>query len=293
VEAAVGRIEWRAAAIWVAIYVAFQLLGRFIRLPQGTPLWVIVAVVLITTSLFMLLTIRMAAALALPLMERRIAWIALGIGLVCWLGIAAFLGTGLFSFGVRIPRNWHAVRVVLGLTADVARAVAAVGLGALVAGLIRERNILLPAAIFAAFADVMMVYSALGTVHKALQTEKGQKVVGAMSSHTPTVKAGAWASPALSVGMADIVFIGFFIACVVRFGMNLRGTIIAFSVLLTLALVSVAIFGLPVPALAPMALAFLITNYKHFQLSRSEKQAIGVAFALVALVTAGAFILMR
>lgn len=281
----------RAAVLWVAVYVVFQLLGRFLRLPPGTPVWLILLVVLAATTLFMLLTIRLAAALAEALLEPRLALIAAGVGLVCWLLVASSIGTGLFSIGVRIPRGWHVPRLILGQVADVARAFAAVGLGALVAGLIRERNILLPASIFAAFADIMMVN--FGTVHVALQSEKGQKVVSAMSSHTPSVKVGSIAIPSLTVGMADIVFIGFFVACVVRFGMNLRGTLLAFSVLLTAALLAVAIWGLPVPALAPMAFAFLLTNYRHFQLSRSEKQAVGIAFALVALVTAGAFLLTR
>jgi hypothetical protein len=111
-----------------------------------------------------------------------------------------------------------------------------------------------------------------------------------MSSHAPTVRVGEVAIPALTVGMADIVFIGFFVACVLRFDMNLRGTLGAFAVMLTAALLFVSITGAPVPALGPMALAFVAVNFRYFRLSRSELQAMGIAFAVVALLTTGFFV---
>lgn len=272
--------ERRQAAIWIAVYFLFQLAGRLIRLPHGTLGWVVLAVVLASVTLFMLLTILMTSALTRVLMAPRAAIVAIALGLAIWLALAAYLGGG--------KRPLEA-RLLLSQMLDLSRAVAATGIGALVAAFIRDRNILLPAAVFAAFADYLMVN--YGTVHVALRSEKGQQVVSAMSSHAPTVRVGNMAIPALSVGMADIVFIAFFVACVLRFGMNLRGTLVAFAVMLTAALLFVSITGAAVPALGPMALAFVAVNFRYFRLSRSELQAMGIAFAVVALVTTGFFVL--
>jgi hypothetical protein len=38
-----------------------------------------------------------------------------------------------------------------------------------------------------------------------------------------------------------------------------------------------------------MALAFVAVNFRHFRLSKSELQAMGLAFAIVAAVVAGLF----
>jgi hypothetical protein len=276
----VGVTERRQAAIWIAVYFLFQLAGRLIQLPHGTSGWVVLAAVLASVTLFMLLTIMMTSALARVLMAPRAAVIAIAMGLAIWLALAVYLGAG--------KRPMEA-RLLLSQVLDLSRAVAATGIGALVAAFIRDRNILLPAAVFAAFADYLMVN--YGTVHVALHSEKGQQVVSAMSSHAPTVRVGNMAIPALSVGMADIVFIAFFVACVLRFGMNLRGTLVAFAVMLTAALLFVSITGAAVPALGPMALAFVAVNFRYFRLSRSELQAMGIAFAVVALVTTGFFVL--
>ena len=136
---------------------------------------------------------------------------------------------------------------------------------------------------------VREVYSPIGTVHTALQTPHGQRLVRAMSSHVPTPHPSL--AP-LTVGMADYVFLAFFFACVMRFGMNLRATFGALFVALTLSLFFVSYVN-AIPALAPMALAFVAVNFRHFRLSRSEQQAMGVAFGIVLAVVAAMFVLRR
>lgn len=168
---------------------------------------------------------------------------------------------------------------------DIGLALAAAGIGALIAAVIRDPNILLPASVFAAFADYLMVYTSIGIVHTKLQTEQGRQQIGAMSAHVPTPHP---AIAPLTVGMADYVFLAFFFACVYRFGMNERGTFAAFFLALTLSLLFVAYVS-AIPALAPMALAFVAVNFRHFRLSKSELQAMGLAFAIVAAVVAGLF----
>jgi hypothetical protein len=196
----------------------------------------------------------------------------------------------IFSFPLRHPfpaTSW--LRSFLMSLMDIGRAVAAAGIGALIATLIRDPNILLPASVFAAFADYLMVYTSIGTVHQALQTTQGQHHIASMSAPVPTVHPSI---PTLTVGMADYVFLAFFFACVYRFGMNERATFVAFLTLLSLSLLFVPYVS-AIPALAPMALAFLAINFRHFRLSKSELQAMGLAFAIVAAVVAGLFLFVR
>src|SRR5206468_2156030 len=101
----------------------------------------------------------------------------------------------------------------------------AAGIGILFANAIRERNILLPAAVFAAFADYFMVR--YGTVHVALKSQAGQKVIRSMSAGVPRLHPGL---PLLTVGMADFVFLAFFFACVYRFDLHLKRTFVALFV---------------------------------------------------------------
>lgn len=272
----------RVAIVCVGAYAALQLLGRFVRLPAETPWPLILTVVLGAVVGFMVLTIVMTAALTRLWLAPKAALIALVAGVAGWLLLAYAVAPLL---GTKPPQG---ARVVLGLGVDLFRTTAAVGIGALVAALIRDRNILLPAALFAAFADYFMVH--YGTVHVALSTEKGQKLVQAMSAKTPEIKVGGLAIPTLTVGMADIVFIAFFMACAIRLSLNARGTLWAFSAILPAALVYVLITGRSVPALLPMALAFVVVNWRCFRLTGQERRAVVIAAVLVVLATAGFFV---
>jgi hypothetical protein len=278
------RDLWLAALAWIAAYLALQVVGRFVRLPAGTPIPVVLGVVVASVVGFMLLSIAMTAALTRASLAPRAAIVALAGGLALWLGLLLYGGT-LTAGGARPGR---ATALALAQGVDLGRTLAAVGIGTLVAALVRDRNLMLPAAVFAAFADYFMVH--YGTVHQALSSEKGQKLLEAMSSKTPEIRVGGLPIPVLSVGMADIVFIAFFLACAIRLELNARGTLLAFAVILPLALLLVLITGWPVPALMPMALAFVLVNWRYFRLSQEERKAVAIAAGVVALATAGFFI---
>jgi hypothetical protein len=152
--------------------------------------------------------------------------------------------------------------------------------------LIRDRNILLPAGTFAAFADYFMVR--FGTVHHALQSEPGTKLVQAMSAHVPAVHVSLSAT---TMGMADFLFLAFFFACARRFDMNFRGTFVTLTVLLSLLL-----FFMPLlkafPAVAPMALGFVLVNIRYFKLTRAEIHATALVFCLLSGLV-GVFFLLK
>lgn len=282
-EITVRQAPATLAIAGVAAYVVLQVAGRFVRLPVGTPLPLVLTVVVLTWSAFMVATVLMVSALARRWLAPRSALIALAFGIGGWLsliGIAAMLGPA----AAKLPRT---IGLAFGLGSDLTLTVAKVGLGVLVAGLIREPNILLPAGAFAAFADYFMVR--YGTVHVALSTERGQKLFDAVSSKTPAIQATGYQIPVLGIGPADIVFIAFFVACALRLEMASRATIVAFCIVLPIALVS-ALFT-NIPALLPMSVAFIIVNWRAFRLSPEERKSVAIAAGVVALATAGFFLI--
>jgi hypothetical protein len=268
-----------AAWLWLAAYFLFKTGADFLQLPLASPRWMILLAYGISTAAYMLLALAMLAALAsfLKTPKRALASVVLGLG--AW---------GFFAWVLQRRLPLPGMVVAFNLL-DLGRALAAAGVGALVAAMIRDRNILLPASVFMAFADFVVVYNPIGPVHQALQTHHGRQMIRAMSSHVPTPHPSL--AP-LTVGMADYVFLAFFFACVMRFEMNLRGTFVAFFVTLTLTLFFVASVN-AIPALAPMALAFVAVNFRFFRLSRSEIQAMGVAFALILVVVGVLFVMSR
>src|SRR5205823_13989586 len=118
-----------------------------------------------------------------------------GIGALVWLG-SAYLTLMVQRGHISLAHAWP---LELWETfGDVGRICLGAGIGGGAALLIRDRNILLPAGVFAAFADCFMVR--FGTVHHALQSARGMKVISAMSAHVPAVHKSL---PAVTIGMAD------------------------------------------------------------------------------------------
>jgi hypothetical protein len=105
-----------------------------------------------------------------------------------------------------------------------------------------------------------------------------------MSSKVPSLHTGS--EILATVGMADFVFLALFFACVYRFDLYLKRTFVALVILLTAALFFAMRVGV-IPALAPMALAFVAANFRRFKLSRAELQAMVAAGAIVLVLALG------
>lgn len=249
-----GRNEWQSR--WVplgilAAYVLFRWSLAVIQLPDATPRWILLVAAVLSA----------AGAIGLPILGivslvRRppSAAGALGLGaagLAVWLGLAA-------------ARISPGLAPLSGAVQDLGKILAAAGVGVALSAALREPNILLPAGIFAAFADFVVVN--FGTVKHALSSPKGQAMVQAVSAQVPAVHPRI---AALTIGPADFLFLGIFLACAARFGMGVGRTAWILAGVLALSLVLVPLIG-PIPALAPMATAFVVTNWRHFRLSRQE-----------------------
>lgn len=277
-EAAEGDAETSvqgdgAVRVWSALaaYALFRVALEWIRLPAGTPGGALVLASAVVALGSIGLPILVIAALAAVRPSGRVTVLTALAGLALWLAAVA---------GAATAGAWFAP---LGATLqDVGKVLAAGGLGAALGRLIREPNILAPAGVFAAFADFVVVN--FGTVHRALQTEKGQAMVAAVSASIPAIHPRL---TTLTIGPADFLFLGLFLVCAARFQMGLRKNVVLLSVVLAVSLVAVQADVIKaMPALAPMSLAFVIANLRCFRLSRQE-----VISTFVVIVLAGGLFL--
>jgi hypothetical protein len=226
------------------------------------------------------------------------------IGLPAWLMAAVIgarparpaallLGAGgsaaAFGAGVLLPGIPEGLRPAVFAVQDLARTLAAAGFGSLLAGLLREPNILLPAGLFAAFADFVVVR--FGTVKHVLSTPGGRQLVAAVSARVPAIHPGL-PQFGILIGPADFLFLAFFLACAARFELGLTRNAVALSVVLAATLLAVPLLG-SVPALVPMALAFLALNARRFHLTRSEVLASVLVVGLSGALFAGYFLLLQ
>jgi hypothetical protein len=269
--AAAPANAYRLVLATVGAYVLFRGTLAFLRLPLGTP-----DAVLLIASVFVAfgsigLPIAVIAALAHARPSAGQSAFTACAGLALWFGVIGLLVAG---------QRW--LLPVAGTLQDVGKVLAAGGIGILLGGLIREPNILAPAGVFAAFADFVVV--TYGTVHRALQTDKGRAMVAAVSAAVPAIHPKL---EPLTIGPADFLFLGLFLTCAVRFQMGLRRNAILLAVVLAGSLLAVQanLFG-AVPALAPMSITFVAANWRSFRLSKQE-----VISTVVVILVAGTLFL--
>src|SRR5262249_35898844 len=153
-----------SAAVWLGLYMALQIGANYVSPPVRSPA-ALIALALLSNALFIFLALAICASVAYAVRRPVPALVLLAVGGLGW-GLSQKIGTG------------HDPGGMLSTARELYFVIAAVGLGILLANAIRERNILLPAAVFAAFADYFMVH--YGTVHVQLSRGgAGQKVINA------------------------------------------------------------------------------------------------------------------
>ena len=91
----------------------------------------------------------------------------------------------------------------------------------------------------------------------------------------------------LAVGFADFLFIALFFACFQRFGIPSRRTFQVLGGVLAFYMLLVALTGLPLPALVPIAVVIIGMNLRQFRYERSEGFALLYAGLIVAAVAGG------
>ena len=169
------------------------------------------------------------------------------------------------------------------------------GLGAFIACMLKDRNLILPISVFLALFDVWLVLVPEGLVGQILREHPEQ--VSKVMYHVPQVGSiahGGRVADLAYIGPADFVFLAMFFVALYRFQMRTRATfyaivpVLAAYMLLVLVAGNVHLGSVPLralPALLPIGAVVLLVNWPEFKLTRDEKLStlvIGlIAFALV------------
>jgi hypothetical protein len=182
-----------------------------------------------------------------------------------------------------------------------------VSLGILVGTLIRDKNLLLPIAIFLATFDVLLVLAPTGPTKTMMEKPITRSVFNALAYEIPRPRAVSeaprlHAQTLAQIGPADSLFLAMFAFCLIRFRMRFKQTLGWMAIALSLYLLVVilagdrTLFGLPLkmlPGLLPMGAVFLAVNRAEFDLSAEEKRLTWGVVAVCALLIAIAFLFRR
>ncbi|MCE5323207.1 hypothetical protein LLG46_07820 [bacterium] len=153
---------------------------------------------------------------------------------------------------------------------------AAISLGYLVSLRIKDKNLLLPVVMFAAYIDFWTVTR--GPVSHVIKN--APEVVGAVSTPIPHAGAGTF-MPSTMIGPGDFIFMAIVFAVVHRFAMKPRRNYWFVFGAMTLGMLAVLFNVLhALPALIVLAVAVVAANWQEFKLSREEK----ISTAIVALL---------
>lgn len=159
------------------------------------------------------------------------------------------------------------------------------GLGATLAGLLKDKNLLLPVAIFLALFDIWLVFAPGGVAKKATSNVPNatSDILHKIALQVPqpvSHSSGGFAQPLAYIGPADLLFIAMFFVALFKFGMRTRETLnwlipTLVGYLLLVLLFPTVHFGPfslgALPALLPIGAVVLLVNRKEFKLSKDEK----------------------
>jgi hypothetical protein len=157
-----------------------------------------------------------------------------------------------------------------------------VGLGALLALFLKDKNLLLPVSIFLALFDVFLVFTPVGFVQVLMK--KAPNLLPAMAHRIPQVattqqETGVPVGTFAHVGPADFLFLGMFFVALYRFEMRTSATFKWLLVALAIYLPLVLVVG-PVPLLVPIGLTVLLVNIREFKMTLEEKVSTAVIAAI-------------
>jgi len=197
------------------------------------------------------------------------AAIAIAVGAALQFGLMPFLKPGM-------------VGMVLGAVAQGGLLVWCLGLGVGIALLVRERNMLVPIAIFLALFDIWLVFVPEGPVGQVARANGSALTSVAFQVPRPVnAPTTGRAVPLAYVGPADFLFISMFFAALHRFKLQVVRTaklmvpVLVCYLLITLLFGQIALGPIQLgalPALLPIGAVILIANYREFKLTAEERQ---------------------
>jgi hypothetical protein len=207
-------------------------------------------------------------------------------------GVGIQLGSFFLMRQVRVP-------MVAGIVDSMGQAgliTWCLGVGGLLSASLRDKNMLVPIAIFLALFDIWLVFVPEGPVG---QIARGTQVnLAKIAYHIPAVatqSSGGFARNLAYIGPADFLFLGMFFVALFKFKLRTKETARAMVPALALYLLVVLIFpGVHVgpitlgalPALLPIGAVVLGVNWREFKMIQEE------VITTVVLVVLGVAILV-
>lgn len=171
------------------------------------------------------------------------------------------------------------------------------GLGALLASIISDKNLLVPLAIFLAGFDAFLILNPDSLPRKIM--ERSPAVFSKVAAQVPSVVQKApgvtAVAPSAFVGPADFIFLTMFFMALFKFKMRSSQTLAVMVPVLVAYLFTVVVFGATsigpmslsqLPALVPIGLVILIVNAREFVMEKQEVAAT-VVVAILSLALAG------
>lgn len=157
------------------------------------------------------------------------------------------------------------------------------GLGVLVATLLKDKNLIIPVSLFLAAYDVFLVLTPMGFTKKIMQA--APEVLPAIGYKIPSIGNLA---PYAIIGPADFLFMGMFFVSIYRFKMRSRETLL-WLVPAILVYLLLSMFVKALPLLVPIGLTVLIVNWKEFNMNKEERNSTIGLFVVLAFVLGGLF----
>ncbi|MCH7904804.1 MAG: hypothetical protein IH944_09595 [Armatimonadetes bacterium] len=176
------------------------------------------------------------------------------------------------------------------------------GLGALLSLGIKDKNMMVPVAIFLAGFDIYLVFNPSAPMFSFLREnpELVRRLLMAVPSANVDGAATGTVQNLAYIGPADLLFSATFFALMFRYGMRAKRTV-QWLIPVLLAYLLIVIYLGPetaigpfslsmLPALVPIGLVVLLVNRKEFKMERQEVLAsIGVAVLAVSLASYGVY----
>lgn len=157
------------------------------------------------------------------------------------------------------------------------------GLGVLVATLLKDKNLIIPVSLFLAAYDVFLVLTPMGITKKIMQA--APEVLPAIGYKIPSIGNLA---PYAIIGPADFLFMGMFFVSIYRFKMRAKETMLwLIPAILVYLLLSMFVKALPL--LVPIGLTVLFVNWREFSMNKEERNSTIGLFVVLAVVLGGLF----
>ena len=242
------------------------------------PLALVPALTIVTTAVFVAVPIYAVVSAA------KNAWSPKRAFLFLVVGIAVHIGLTLLAKNVL-----HGFPMLLAISvAQIGLFTWCVGLGALLATLMKDKNLFIPITICLGLLDIYLIFAPTSLTRFIM--EKAPQVLPSVGASIPKIQSTVTSAPVgqfATIGPADFVFLGMLFIALYRFKLRTRQTLLILIPTVLIYLVLAAIFG-AIPLLPPIVFTVLLVNIREFKLTRDEWISTALVSAIfVALLVYG------